>query len=62
MLRIIKLILTLLSNITYVDQGLKDTMSEYEISLGINYKSLKFTLDTTVLQYLDKEKDKFTMI
>ena len=49
MLRIIKLILTLLPNITYFDQGLKIACLNMKSALDINYKSLKFTLDTTVL-------------
>ena len=62
MLRIIILILILLPNITYADQGLKISCLNMKSVLGTRYEPLKFTLEAAGLQYFDKELGKFVMI
>ena len=61
MLRILIIIL-LLPNITYADQGLKISCLNMKSVFGRNYDPLKFTLQAVGLQYFDKEKDEFVMI
>jgi len=61
MLRILIIIL-LLPNITYADQGLKISCLNMKSVLGRKYEPLKFTLQAVGLQYFDKQQDKFVMI
>ena len=61
MLRILIIIL-LLPNITYADQGLKISCLNMKSVLGRKYDPLKFTLQAVGLQYFDEEKDELVMI
>ena len=63
MRKIIILILVLLPNVSFADQGLKISCFDMKSSIiGRKHDPLKFTLQAVGLQYFDKEKNKFVMI
>ena len=63
MIRILLIILILLPTISNADQGLKISCFDMKSSIiGRKHDPLKFTLQAVVLQYFDKEKNKFVMI
>ena len=62
MRKVIILILILLPNVSFADQGLKISCLNMKSIYDKNYKPLKFTLEAIGLQYFDQEKDKFVMI
>ena len=63
MRKIIILILVLLPNVSFADQGLKISCFDMKSSIiGRKHDPLRFTLQAVGLQYFDKEKNKFVMI
>ena len=63
MRKIIILILVLLPNVSFADQGLKISCFDMKsLIIGRKHDPLKFTLQAVGLQYFDKEKNKFVMI
>ena len=63
MRKIIILILVLIPNVSFADQGLKISCFDMKSSIiGRKHDPLKFTLQAVGLQYFDKEKNKFVMI
>ena len=63
MRKIIILILVLLPNVSFADQGLKISCFDMKsLIIGTKHDPLKFTLQAVGLQYFDKEKNKFVMI
>jgi hypothetical protein len=63
MRKIILLILVLLPNVSFADQGLKISCFDMKsLIIGRKHDPLKFTLQAVGLQYFDKEKNKFVMI
>ena len=60
MRKIIILILVLLPNVSFADQGLKISCFDMKsLIIGRKHDPLKFTLQAVGLQYFDKEKNKF---
>ena len=63
MRKIIILILVLIPNVSFADQGLKISCFDMKsLIIGRKHDPLKFTLQAVGLQYFDKEKNKFVMI
>ena len=63
MRKIIILILVLLPNVSFADQGLKISCFDIKsLIIGRKHDPLKFTLQAVGLQYFDKEKNKFVMV
>ena len=63
MRKIIILILVLLPNVSFADQGLKISCFDMKsLIIGRKHDPLKFTLQAVGLEYFDKEKGEFVMI
>ena len=62
MRKVIILILILLPNVSFADQGLKISCLNMKSMLGKKYEPLKFTLEAVGFRYFDEEKNKFMMI
>ena len=63
MRKIIILILVLIPDVSFADQGLKISCFDMKsLIIGRKHDPLKFTLQAVGLQYFDKEKNKFVMI
>ena len=63
MRKIIILILILLPNVSFADQGLEISCLNLKSALyGKKYKPLKFKLETTAFHYFDDQKGQFQII